>query len=318
MSVTMSTPSLTSQTSQTNQTNLGIMTTEPFDMFNLDRSNAIEARSSTGWLLKWRLPNPKNPKKYIWVKTPGNIVRWDGTSYAEILASMVCWDLNIRNFLVYRPCIVNLKDETRILCCESDDFCHEDEIFVSITKLLKLNDMKDMYDLADDSSEYKRFLKDMSSLTGLNFRTHMEDMMFLDYLICNFDRNLWNLGILCDPVGGMRLAPIFDSGDSFHLERFEDGVYNRSNKFSPGKYARPFIKFFDEQVKLIRPERVYETNFQHTFKALDWLSQNFTESHNVYDVDNALSDGCINYIKSMLTTNYEYYQTDLRRQQGSI
>ena len=295
-----------------------IENTESFDIFNLDRSNAIEARSSTGWLLKWRLPNPKNPKKYIWVKTPGNIVYWDGISYAEVLASMVCKDLNIKNYVVYRPCIVNLKDEERILCCESDDFCHEDEIFVSIAKLLQLNDINDKYDIADDSSEYKRFLKDVYRLTGLNYRVHMEDMMFLDYMICNYDRNLWNLGIICDPVGGMRMAPIFDSGDSFHLDKFEDDTYSRSNRLCTYKSVRPFIRSFDEQVKLIRPERVYETNFQHTFQVLDWLSQNFTESHNVYDVNNPLSDGCINYIKSMLTINYEYYQSNLRGLQGSI
>lgn len=252
----------------------------PIKVYRLSRRSAMADRASNGWLLKWKQNN-------TWIKTPGFIIEWTGESYAEILASEVCKDFNIKNALEYRPCIAITEDEdpnlpkVAILSCESTNFTRGDELFISMQKYLSMVDPSIINEIDQGSvasgqepqvpadggyglqglqgtkAAYEHYLERLKDLTGLNLRTHTEDMIFLDFLICNYDRNLWNLGIITDPNGGYREAPIFDNGNSLGLCRFEEGEFYRESLHTDGQIAHPFCYRFDQQLDLIRSGKVY-------------------------------------------------------------
>lgn len=271
--------------------------------YKLSRENAISERASNGWLLKWRIQHPDRPNRYIWIKTPGNIMYWGGEAYAEILASKVCLDFNLKNSLMYKPCIVELEG-TKILCCESNDFTRDEEVFVNMLKLFQLSGKETDF---KDKEGFKKYLKTVEELTGLDTRSHLEDMLFLDYLICNYDRNIWNIGIIMDPAGGVREAPIFDSGNSFDLSFFEEDEFFREGLNSNGSIARPFCYTFDEQIELIRPSRVYKSDFTYTKRNIQWMKETLSKQNNKYGVANPIPEGSFTRIETMLEKNYKHW-----------
>lgn len=325
----------------------------PIKVYRLSRRSAMADRASNGWLLKWKQNN-------TWIKTPGFIIEWTGESYAEILASEVCKDFNIKNALEYRPCIAITEDEdpnlpkVAILSCESTNFTRGDELFISMQKYLSMVDPSIIneidqgsvasgqepqvpadggYGLQGTKAAYEHYLERLKDLTGLNLRTHTEDMIFLDFLICNYDRNLWNLGIITDPNGGYREAPIFDNGNSLGLCRFEEGEFYRESLHTDGQIAHPFCYRFDQQLDLIRSGKVYtpqgpqgrgalgglgpgapgslgtlgSLGLYHTQKTLDFFKENCSTESNRLGVVNPIPLGSIVYIESMIAKNLAYY-----------
>ena len=320
----------------------------PIKVYRLSRRSAMADRASNGWLLKWKQNN-------TWIKTPGFIIEWTGESYAEILASEVCKDFNIKNALEYRPCIAITEDEdpnlpkVAILSCESTNFTRGDELFISMQKYLSMVDPSIINEIDQGSvasgqeppvsaygspnssglqgtkAAYEHYLERLKDLTGLNLRTHTEDMIFLDFLICNYDRNLWNLGIITDPNGGYREAPIFDNGNSLGLCRFEEGEFYRESLHTDGQIAHPFCYRFDQQLDLIRSGKVYtpqghpgpgasghsgtlgSLGLYHTQKTLDFFKENCSTESNRLGVVNPIPLGSIVYIESMIAKNLAYY-----------
>lgn len=320
----------------------------PIKVYRLSRRSAMADRASNGWLLKWKQNN-------TWIKTPGFIIEWTGESYAEILASEVCKDFNIKNALEYRPCIAITEDEdpslpkVAILSCESTNFTRGDELFISMQKYLSMVDPSIINEIDQGSvasgqeppvsaygspnssglqgtkAAYEHYLERLKDLTGLSLRTHTEDMIFLDFLICNYDRNLWNLGIITDPNGGYREAPIFDNGNSLGLCRFEEGEFYRESLHTDGQIAHPFCYRFDQQLDLIRLGKVYtpqgpqgrgapgslgtlgSLGLYHTQKTLDFFKENCSTESNRLGVINPIPLGSIVYIESMIAKNLAYY-----------
>ena len=291
------------------------------NIYNLDEQDAIGKTASTGWVLKWKIKN-------TWVKTPCNIVYWRGESYAEIIASAVCKDLNIKTgFVRYKPCLVNLKSLDKhcyILCCESIDFCYDyarlnKEItsikFITFDKLLNLSNNSIRFEGEGGYIKLINTISEITHISKLDITGYLEDTIFLDYLICNFDRHLNNLGTLylkMDNTNGIfRLAPIFDNGDSLGLDRFEEGnngKFNRAQLHTDRRMAKPFYTTFTDELSYIRRSRRYKVNeFKHTKLVLSWIYNNFSTDHNIYNVINPITSGSLSYIQSMLETNYRYY-----------
>lgn len=281
------------------------------NVYELEENNSISCRSSTGWLLKWYIPD-----KNIWVKTPGYIINWGGESYAEVLSSQVCKDFSIDNYVEYKPCIV-IVNNTRILSCESKNFNKKDETFVSIDKLLRLNNRSNTY---RGKEEYIRFIKTIKELTGLNIQKHIEDIILLDYIICNYDRNLWNIGLLYNPNGGIRTAPIFDNGNSFDLYRFQEGEFFRESLHTDSRTSKPFIDSFEKQLTLIQKKRLcdYTTNFKHTLNTLKVFEKSLSEEHNKFNIINPIPLRSILYIKTMITKNYTHLTSWRNNYEGDL
>ena len=271
--------------------------------FKLSDNNAIYNRSNMGWLLKWRIKTQNN--KHLWIKAPGYLTDWGGESYAEVLASAMCMDLGIKNFVRYSPCVV-IYNGVRLLSCYSFDFCEKNhEKLITCLDVLNFNNVETNYLNIND---YEGMLQYIKRFTGLKMRHHFEDMLFLDFMIYNFDRGLRNFGFLVNKQCRYREAPIFDSGNSFGLPTFECGVFDREYININGGVARPFYNTFEEQLKLIRSNRVYRTDFKYTKNVLKWFMWNSSEIHNRLCVENYMLENCFIYITSMLEQNYLYYK----------
>lgn len=272
--------------------------------FYLSDIDAIEQRSSTGWLLKWRIGVP-NSDKHIWVKTPGYIMDWGGEPYAEVLASAVCKDFGLKNYTIYYPCIVDYKG-IRLLSCYSYDFCEaNNEKLITCLKILELSKAETRHVYID---KYKDILQIFKEFTGLNIQHHLEDMLFLDYMICNFDRGFHNFGFLINRQLHYREAPIFDNGNSFNLPFLRGGEYDRNFIHVNGDMALPFHDTFENQLKLIRGNRVYKADFKNTIRVLRWFMLNSSDDFNRIGVVNTIPMDCYEHITSMLSQNYTYYK----------
>lgn len=278
--------------------------------YTLDRSESIKERASTGWLLKWKVGN-------LWIKAPGNLIYWMGEGYAEIIASQVCKDLGIKNYVTYRPCVINTTDEqedtVRLLGCESTDFLRADEIFVSSQKLFSLLRPEVVTELNSTSGQeaYIKYIDTIKDLTNLDTQEHLDNMLMLDFLICNFDRNFWNMGVIANPNGNYRLAPIFDNGSSLGLDRFEGGEFYREQLTY--RQARPFSSSFEKQLELVTG-RKYKIALESTFNTIETLRERCSKHSNVYEILNTIPDDSYEYIVTMLNKNREYiekYRSDL-------
>ena len=272
--------------------------------YTFDRSRALEERASTGWLIKWKVGN-------LWIKTPGNLMYWMGEGYAEIIASQVCKDLGIRDYVEYRPCIVNTTDEqgntVRLLGCESTDFLNSGEIFISSQKLLSLLRPKALSELNYLSGQeaYVKYIDEIGELTNLDIKEHLDNMIMLDFLICNFDRNFWNMGLIVNSNGNYRLAPIFDNGSSLGLDRFEEGKFYREQLTY--RQAHPFSSRFEKQLELVTG-RKYKIALESAFNTIDTLREQCSKHSNVYEVLNTIPDDSFEYIATMLNKNREYIE----------
>lgn len=281
------------------------ISTASIPTFRLDDSSALNQRSSGGWLLKWRIQDSSRDR-HIWVKSPGYIMDWGGESYAEIIASSVCKDFKIDNYTRYYPCIVDYNNQ-RLLSCYSYDFCEPAEsIFLSYLKLFTSLKIETLW---LEIKDYKSILQTVYEVTGFNIQKHFEDMLFLDYMICNYDRGWHNMGFIINRgEKKFEVAPIFDNGNSLDLVFFWEGKFDREELHGDGKLALPFNTTFENQLLLIRKSRVYRTDFSNTRRTLEYLMANFSEENNKHNVLNPLTKGNLIHITSMLQENYKHYK----------
>ena len=205
----------------------------------------------------------------------------------------------------YYPCIVNYNNE-RILSCYSYDFCEPTkERLITIEELYN---MKGQDSNCFGIEYYRPLLKFIEETTGLNYQHHIEDMLFIDYLICNYDRSYNNFGVLLDQTGVYRPAPIFDSGSSFNLDTAGEGEFYRESLYTDGRLPHPFKIPFEQQISLTRSNRQYKTDFQHFKTTYTWFAMNCSEKYNRYNIVNPLSTGQLQFIKTMVKKNYIAFQ----------
>lgn len=273
-------------------------------VFVLHNDDMVDTNNG-GWLQKWKLPMPNG--RNVWIKLPGEIVNWMGESYAEVLASAICKDFDLYQYTTYYPCI-GIYNDQRILACYSYDFCEQNN-----EKLVTIEKLHNIYNKNSDSfgtEHYRPLLQFIKQKTNCNIQHQLEDMMFLDYLICNFDRSYNNFGLLVKKANNnqYRLAPIFDSGSSFNLCKAGYGEFYRETRYTDGQLPHPFKVTFEEQLKLIRPNRRYTSDFEQFKKVLTWFIMNCSEKNNKYNVVNALSKDRLKHITSMVRKNYGEYK----------
>ena len=223
--------------------------------FNLDMEDALDEEASEGFCTKWKKRvSVQGQPKTIWIKASGFI--WGGyehESLGEVVASQVAADLQIRDVVQYKPCILNITEQNgrrrRTLGCYSYDFTQQDEEVVSILNLYN--------GLCYGTLDYDEIINDVCSDTGLEkslFRDYIDRIILLDAIILNEDRRTGNLAVIKNTVTGKyRICPIFDNGASFGLARCGyslDGIY--SDIMVTGMNCQPFKSLYDEQMELTR------------------------------------------------------------------
>lgn len=101
----------------------------------------------------------------------------------------------------------------------------------------------------DDVSAYAYFLNCCEKLGIPDVTEQLQQMMILDYLICNQDRHFGNFGAIRDAVTleWMGFAPIFDSGTSLWFDQYATKI----NALTDAP-AKPFAATQQEQLALAK------------------------------------------------------------------
>ena len=147
----------------------------------------------------------------------------------------------------------------------------------------------------------------MQEITGLDISRQLDDTLILDFIIGNTDRNYWNTGVIINPNGLYREAPIFDSGSSLGLQTFKEGQF--STLELNNTEAKPFRCTYVEQIQLVK-NRKYRLDITNTLKLLDTLYREVSTSSNEYKIDNPITSGQYNYIRSRLQHSINYLVTN--------
>lgn len=133
--------------------------------------------------------------------------------------------------------IESIKDKKSCnisICCSSNSFLEDKQIFSSINKVLNMDDsfLKDNI----DSCEYRQkqldiIVEKLHEVKGLDkdeVRLTILKQISLDFLIMNNDRTLNNMGIIMDENGrALKMASCFDNGSCITAyKEYDDYSYN--------------------------------------------------------------------------------------------
>lgn len=262
--------------------------------YNLAESNAIKQSASNGWLLKWKINN-------TWLKSPGYLGRYLWDSYGEIIASSIAKDLGIQTHVKYQPAILNI-DGTKVLGCRSQNFIPANTIEVTIHKLILLGYINNQQ--YKNHSGYTQLLKELKLKLGINLQSQLEDIILLDSIILNTDRNLWNISILIDRQGKAYKCPIYDSGNCLGLASYNTGEFYEDYMYTNGFKVQPFNVYYEEQLKYIRNTRNYKFTNNNTRKTLKLIEENFLNTNNTYNITNTLTEEQLYFIQNTITKRH--------------
>ncbi len=266
--------------------------------FILRRADAIEAKASTGWLLKWDLGE-------YWIKSSGYVTNFIWDSVAETLASCIAKDLNIDNYVHYMPCIIEIADMDglRIIGCISRNYKTPGYREITIQKLMKNNILNKRTYI--DCDGYNDLITEIKDKFNVNIRKYLEDTILIDSIILNTDRNMWNLSILTDNNLNGYVAPIYDFGNSLGLTGAFRGDFHEEVMYSCGIQARPFSYSFEEQLSYIRNNREYKGELTNTRDMLKFIYYNFTQEHNNYNIANPIPLDVLKYTTQVIDKRYK-------------
>ena len=263
--------------------------------FNLNSRNAVVQRASTGWLMKWNLG------KY-WIKAPGYIVTYTWDSVAEVIASNIIKDLNIKGCLQYELCIINLDNSVKLIGCISKSYKQHNLQEITIQKLAETGILCKRQYLG--CTGYLQLINEIKERFNLNITKYLEDTILIDSIILNTDRNLWNMSIMIDKNFQGHLAPIYDFGNSLGLTGGREGNFYEEVMYSTGMQARPFSSEFEEQLSYIRNNREYNGELTRTRVLLQYLYNNFTVENNAYNVTNPISTETLKYTSQIIEKRF--------------
>lgn len=252
--------------------------------YKADGIDMVGGRSSAGWLLKWR---SKKDRLDIWLKTPGYMMFWGGESYAECLVSAIAKDLRIDNCVEYRPCVIEYRGK-KILSCESNHFVPSEYEFISYEKILNLAKIdKGSYQGKENS---KKFKDDIQRILGIDVSQQLSDLVTLDSVVLNYDRNFWNFGVLVRKQDRKIIpAPIFDTGNSLDLPFFYDGEFIEESLHTDGRLAAPFSESFDSQYEIFSLNLIHSDISSINFKKMmKWFYDNASDRSNKVGVVNPI------------------------------
>lgn len=261
-------------------------------IMSLSSNDAIEQRASTGWLLKWNTNN-------VWVKAPGFTTRYIWDSYAEIIASAVAKDLGITRCIKYNPCVLTIDNQLNVLATLSNNFNKNGYKEVTFEKLMHLGILNGKYKGYDGCT---RIIKDIKQSTNLNITQYINDILVLDYIICNTDRNLWNMSLMYDSEHNVWVeCPIYDNGNSLGLYTYStldnDDAFDMSLVYGNGIQAKPFDYYFENQVNYIKNLGKYKhREMINTKKCITEIKKDFTTLNNKYNVVNCLDMQQLNFV----------------------
>lgn len=241
--------------------------------FNLSVKDALVSNSSMGNLLKWKI---KSNGKDIYIKTSTytdvNFESiWMYEVYSEVIASRLFKELGIDNIVQYYLCKIKLDTGERTIGCYSYSFLSEEEKYISLAHLNKQGKLRNY--MLEGYSGYKACIEDIKEAFGIEYKTELDKIITLDYIIMNTDRHTGNFGFIYNlRTRKLRMAPIFDNGNSlFALKHIEGMEY--STWMNNYMRSKPFYDSFDTQLEMTGLSCKLNTNITETYRYIDSLEK---------------------------------------------
>lgn len=193
---------------------------------------ASPCNTSDGWLKKkWKILNCQR----VLVKGGSGMAQQE--PFNEVVASLLCRKLGIPHV---EYSLLFEGDKPYSVCpnmtTDRQDFVSAYYIFSAFPR-------------ADGVSAYDHFLACCEKLGIPDVPERLQQMMILDYLICNQDRHFGNFGAIRDAVTleWVGFAPIFDSGTSLWFDQYASKIDALAD--AP---AKPFAATQQAQLALAR------------------------------------------------------------------
>lgn len=189
--------------------------------------------TSDGWLKKkWKILNGQR----VLIKGGSGMAQQE--PFNEVVASLVCSKLSIPH-VEYQLMWENGKPYS--VC---PNMTNDKEDLVSAYYIFSAFPQK------AGVSAYDYFLSCCEKLGIPDAQQSLQQMMVLDYLICNQDRHFGNFGAIRDAVTleWKGLAPIFDSGTSLWFDQYASKIDALAD--AP---AKPFAATHELQIRLAMP-----------------------------------------------------------------
>lgn len=207
--------------------------------------------TSDGWLRKkWTIAGGKR------VLLKAGSAGYQQEPLNEVLANIICRRLKIADYTKYD---LQYTEDYAFSVCEN--FITED------TELAMAKMVMEVQKQRGNISDYQHYVNCCDSL-GLNVIPALDDMLVLDFIICNQDRHYNNFGIIRNvhSLQVEKAAPIFDTGTSAFVNAADVRIGNKAvNK------SKPFRKYHEEQIQLVSDIEKYD------FSALKGIEEEYDQ-----------------------------------------
>ena len=188
---------------------------------------AVPHTPSKGCCVKWYVHEERR-----FYKTSSFRNGWDESTSEQLVTDLL--EGSPFPFVAYKPCVIDFiyRNEERTepgVWCSS--FLSEGETYVDMFGVLENKKAVNKFDNRMSVKERYDFTIDaLSCCVGSDVRPFINFMMSMDFVIGNRDRHCGNFGLVKQPDGKYRLAPIFDNGLSLWAQGYAPG--DESDPFS--------------------------------------------------------------------------------------
>lgn len=187
---------------------------------------------------KWKIVNGKR------CLIKGYTLPYKQEPFNEKIASVICRELGIRNYVSY-----DLFFENKEPACVCDNFVTADTEFVPANSVMCLKKRD------ENTSLYNHYINISRDIGVEDIAERIDEMLVLDFLIGNYDRHFRNFGLIrnVETLEFVGAAPIFDNGTSLKFNIETNDIFSEPEYMLKSK---PFKSTHHDQIKLVKkPER---------------------------------------------------------------
>lgn len=225
----------------------------------MDKINFVSPdNTSDGWLKKkWIF---KDNKAYL---LKGGSDPFHQEPFNEVLASYILKQQNQFDFVEYKMCFNNGKENPACIC---------ENFITKNTELVPATALYASLPKANHISPYQHIINCIKHYEIPNTENYLDYMITFDYLIANTDRHWHNFGFIrnVETLKFVGPAPIFDNGTSLWHNKIKASNLNVE--------SRPFRNHHDSQIKLVKNSEILDVS---TFKDVGEYFNNLLKD-NIY------------------------------------
>ena len=267
--------------------------------FKVNYRDAVCNSSSNGNLLKWEVVENN---KHIFIKTSSIdrqslTLNWMYEAYSEVICSKLFKELGADNVVQYYLCKIIIDNNYETIGCYSYSFLKDNEQQVTLANLNKACRISNYATMNHEG--YLRCIDEVSKIAGLNYKTELDKILTLDFIVLNQDRHLGNLGLIYNKATRkLSVQDIFDNGDSLFASKYIEGM-QYSTRLDSYLRSKPFNYSHLEQLKYTNFDYVKHLNLDisNTLSFIDTLE------------NKGLNRKRIKFIKDLLITRVNYLKS---------